>query len=36
MENPISTSNIPHKIKENMIEFNKNDYEKILEKLHDI
>ena len=36
MENPISTSNIPHKIKENMIEFNKNDYEKILEKLAEI
>ena len=36
MENPISTSNIPHKIKENMIEFNKNEYEKILEKLAEI
>ena len=32
MENPSSTSNIPHKIKENMIEFNKNEYEKILER----
>ena len=36
MENPISASNIPHKIKENMIEFNKNEYEKILEKLAEI
>ena len=31
MENSISSSNIPQKIKENMIDFNKNEYEKILE-----
>ena len=36
MENSISSSNIPQKIKENMIEFNKNEYEKILEKLAEI
>ena len=36
MDNSISTSNIPHKIKENMIEFNNNEYENILEKLAEI
>ena len=36
MENSISSSKIPQKIKDNMIEFNKNEYEKILEKLAEI
>lgn len=36
MENLTVSTNIPHKIKENMIEFNNNEYEKILQKLQEI